>query len=97
MITGGVTVSDNAVRDAYMVQGTKVKFDYAVVSSDDIRKTINPIDSDLQSFFKNNSARYASAIPETRKIEYAAFDASNLPGGKPQLYRRRSAGLLHLA
>jgi peptidyl-prolyl cis-trans isomerase D len=85
MITGGVTVSDNAVRDAYMVQGTKVKFDYAVVSSDDLRKTINPIDSDLQSFFKNNAARYASAIPETRKIEYAAFDASNLPGGKPQI------------
>src|ERR1700734_2300760 len=65
MITGGVTVSDNAVREAYMVQGTKVKFDYAVVSGDDLRKTINPIDSDLQAFFKQNAARYASAIPET--------------------------------
>ena len=85
MITGGVTVSDNAVREAYMVQGTKVKFDYAVVSGDDMRKTINPIDSDLQAFFKQNAARYANAIPETRKIEYAAFDASNLPGGKPQV------------
>ena len=85
MITGGVTVSDNAVREAYMVQGTKVKFDYAVVSGDDLRKTINPIDSDLQAFFKQNAARYANAIPETRKIEYAAFDASNLPGGKPQV------------
>jgi peptidyl-prolyl cis-trans isomerase D len=85
MITGGITVSDNAVRDAYMVQGTKVRFDYAVVSSDDLRKTINPTDSDLQSFFKQNAARYATAIPETRKIEYVAFDASNLPGGKPQV------------
>jgi peptidyl-prolyl cis-trans isomerase D len=85
MITGGVTVSDNAVREAYMVQGTKVKFDYAVISGDDLRKTINPIDSDLQNFFKQNAARYATAIPETRKIEYAAFDASNLPGGKPQV------------
>ena len=85
MITGGVTVSDNAVREAYMVQGTKVKFDYAVVSGDDLRKTINPIDADLQAFFKQNAARYANAIPETRKIEYAAFDASNLPGGKPQV------------
>jgi peptidyl-prolyl cis-trans isomerase D len=85
MITGGVTVSDNAVRAAYMVQGTKVKFDYAAVSGDDLRKTINPIDSDLQNFFKQNAARYATAIPETRKIEYAAFDASNLPGGKPQV------------
>jgi peptidyl-prolyl cis-trans isomerase D len=85
MITGGVTVSDNAVRAAYMVQGTKVKFDYAVISSDDLAKTINPSDADLQTFFKQNAARYASAVPETRKIEYAAFDASNLPGGKPQV------------
>ena len=85
MITGGVTVSDNAVRDAYKIQGTKVKFDYAVVSADDLRKGINPSDSDLQGFFKQNQAKYATAIPETRKIEYAAFDASNLPGGKPQV------------
>jgi peptidyl-prolyl cis-trans isomerase D len=85
LITGGVTVSDNAVRDAYKIQGTKVKFDYAVVSADDLRKGINPSDSDLQGFFKQNQAKYATAIPETRKIEYAAFDASNLPGGKPQV------------
>ena len=24
-------------------------------------------------------------MPETRKIQYVAFDASNLPGGKPQV------------
>ncbi|MDE3105368.1 MAG: peptidyl-prolyl cis-trans isomerase [Acidobacteriota bacterium] len=85
LITGGVTVSDNAVRDAYRIQGTKVKFDYAVVSGDDIRKTINPSDDELQAFFKQNAARYANAVPETRKIEYASFDASNLPGGRPQV------------
>lgn len=85
LITGGVTVSDAAVREAYRVQGTKVKFDYAVISTDDLAKTINPSDAVLQSFFKSNQARYATAVPETRKIEYVAFDASNLPGGKPQI------------
>ncbi len=84
LITGGVTVSDAAVREAYRVQGTKVKFDYAVISADDVRKGINPSDADLQAFFKQNQSRYATAIPETRKIQYVAFDASNLPGGKPQ-------------
>lgn len=82
LITGGVTVSDDAVRAAYRIQGTKVKFDYAVVSSEDVKKTINPSDGDLQTFFKQNSTRYATAIPETRKIAYVAFDASKLPGGK---------------
>jgi len=85
LITGGVTVSENAVREAYRVQGTKVKFDYAVISADDLRKTINPSDSELQAFFKTSQAKYATAIPEARKIEYVAFDASNLPGGKPQV------------
>ncbi|WP_263384611.1 peptidylprolyl isomerase [Granulicella arctica] len=85
LITGGVTVSDSAVRDAYRIQGTKVKFDYAVISADDLRKTINPTDAELQKFFQQNQTRYASAIPETRKIQYVSFDASSLPGGKPQV------------
>jgi peptidyl-prolyl cis-trans isomerase D len=85
LITGGITVSDAAVREAYQVSGTKVKFDYAVISSDDLSKTINPSDAELQAFFKSNQARYATAIPETRKVAYIAFDASNLPGGKPQI------------
>jgi len=85
LITGGVTVSDNAVRAAYKTDGTKVKFDYVVISADDVRKEVNPPDFELQEFFKKNAARYATAIPETRKIQYASFDASNLPGGKPQV------------
>ena len=85
LITGGVTVSDNAVREAFKAQGTKVKFDYAVISADDLRKTINPGDDELQAFFKQNATRYATAVPETRRIQYAAFDASNLPGGKPSV------------
>ncbi len=85
LITGGVTVSDNAVREAERVQGTKIKFDYAVISSEDVAKTISPTEAQLQDFFKQNQARYATAIPETRKIEYVTFDANNLPGGKPQV------------
>jgi peptidyl-prolyl cis-trans isomerase D len=85
LITGGVTVSDQAVREAYKKDGTKVKFDYAVISADDVRKGINPSDADLQAFFKSNTARYATAVPETRKVQYVAFDATNLPGGKPQV------------
>jgi peptidyl-prolyl cis-trans isomerase D len=83
LITGGVTVSEQAVREAYRKQGAKVKFDYAVISADDIKKSINPSEAELQEFFKQNAAKYAQAIPETRKIEYVAFDASKVPGGKP--------------
>jgi len=84
LITGGVTVSDQEVRDDYRKQNIKIKFDYAVISADDLRKTINPSDSDLEAFFKKNAARYAQAIPEQRKISYFAFTANQVPGGVPQ-------------
>jgi peptidyl-prolyl cis-trans isomerase D len=83
LITGGVSVSDNAVREQYRVQGTKIKFDYAVITAEDIRASIKPSDAELAAYFKQSAARYASAMPETRKIAYIAFDAGNIPGGKP--------------
>jgi len=85
LITGGVTVSDAEVRDAYRKQATKIKFDYAVLSSDDLAKQINPSDADLEAFFKKNAPRYATAVPEARKIQYIAFTDSNLPQAAPQV------------
>jgi peptidyl-prolyl cis-trans isomerase D len=82
MVTGGVSVSDAAVRADYMQSGTKVKFDYAVVQGADLKKTINPTDAVLQTWFKQNAARYSSAVPETRKIELFAFNAADVPGAK---------------
>ena len=82
LVTGGVTVSDAAVRADYMEQGTKVQFDYAVIQSSDLKNTLNPSDADLLAFFKQNAARYANAIPETRKLELFAITAADLPGGK---------------
>jgi len=84
MVTSGVSVGSQEVRDSYRKQNLKIKFDYAVISSDDLRKQINPPDSDLQDFFKKNAARYATAVPEQRKITYFAFTPNELPGGAPQ-------------
>jgi peptidyl-prolyl cis-trans isomerase D len=67
LISAGVTVGDQEVRDAYRKQNIKIKFDYAVISADDLRKTINPSDGDLEAFFKKNAARYASAVPESAR------------------------------
>jgi peptidyl-prolyl cis-trans isomerase D len=85
LITGAVTVSPSEVRDYYRNQGTKIKFTYAVLSADTLRKTINPTDTELQAFFKQNAAKYAHAIPETRSIQYIAFSDSQIPGGEPKI------------
>jgi peptidyl-prolyl cis-trans isomerase D len=84
LITAGVTVGDQEVRDTYRKGNIKIKFDYAVLSSDDLRKTINPSDAELETFFKKNAARYATGVPEERQITYFAFTPNQLPGGVPQ-------------
>jgi peptidyl-prolyl cis-trans isomerase D len=83
-ITAGVTVGDQEIRDKYRKENIKIKFDYAVISSDDLRKTINPSDAELEAFFKKSAARYASGVPEERKVSYFAFTPEQLPGGVPQ-------------
>ncbi len=83
MVTGGITVSDQDVRDYYRQQGTKIKFDYAVISGEDLRKQINPTDAELQAFFKQSAARYKDAIPETRKLAYIPLRQNDVPGGAP--------------
>ncbi|HEX4038670.1 MAG TPA: peptidyl-prolyl cis-trans isomerase [Acidobacteriaceae bacterium] len=85
LITAGVTVSPTQVRDSYRKQATKIKFQYAVLSADDLRKTINPTDAELQDFYKQNANRYTNAIPETRQIHYILVTDKDLPGGKPQI------------
>ena len=84
LVTAGITAGDKEIRDAYRKQNVKIKFDYAVLSSDDLLKTINPSDSDLEAFFKKNAARYGTAIPEARKVTYFAFTPNDAPGGVPQ-------------
>src|SRR6201996_597269 len=85
LITGGVFVSDKDAADNYRRDNTKVKFDYALLNGEDLRKQINPSDADLQKFFKQNAARYKEAIPEARKISYIAFTPDQVPGGTPQI------------
>ena len=84
LITAGVTVSDKEVRETYRRANTKIKFDYAVISVDDLRNQINPTDQELEAFFKKNAARYATAVPEQRAITYFAFTPDQVPGGVQQ-------------
>lgn len=85
LVTAGVTVSDDEIRDEYRKHNIKIKFDYAVINGDDLRKTINPSDAELQAYFTKSAARYANAVPEMRSISYFAFTIDQLPGGLPKV------------
>src|SRR5262249_55884269 len=57
-VTADVSVSPAEIERAYRDKNTKVKFQYAVLSLDDVQKEIKPTDADLKAFYQANIARY---------------------------------------
>src|SRR5215471_7758178 len=69
-VTASVTVSPAEVEKAYKDQYLKIKFDYAIINADDVKKTINPTESELKAFYEANKARYQNSIQEKRQVRY---------------------------
>jgi len=78
LVTGGVTVSDADVHKEFENKNTKIKFDYAFFTKDDVLKTIHPADAELHAFYDQNKQMYANSIPEQRKIAYVVLDQQNI-------------------
>jgi len=78
LITGSASVSDAAIRQEFAKQNTKVKFDYAVLKEDDIKKGLHPTTEELKAYYDTHQKNYANSIPEKRKIKYALIDSSKL-------------------
>jgi peptidyl-prolyl cis-trans isomerase D len=77
-IGAAITVSDKEIREQLEKDDTKVKFEYAVLSLDDVKKGINPTDAELKAFYDKNKQQYVNSIPEKIKAKYVLIDASNL-------------------
>jgi len=76
LISGSATVSESEIHDQFVKQNSKVKFEYAVLKQDDLRKGLHPTDEELKAFYESHKTSYANSIPEKRKIKYAVLDAS---------------------
>jgi peptidyl-prolyl cis-trans isomerase D len=77
-ISASVAVSDADVQKEFQRQNTKVKFDYAMLTMDDVMKQIHPSDAELRAFYDKVKQRYANALPERRKVKYALVDNSKI-------------------
>ncbi len=81
LITGSASVSDASIRKEFDKQNTKVKFDYAVLKEDDIKKGLHPTVEELKAFYDSHQKSYANSVPEKRKIKYAMLDTGKVQGG----------------
>ena len=81
LISGSTNVSESEIHDEFVKQNTKVKFDYAVLKEDDIKKGLHPTDQELKAYYDSHKAQYANSIPEKRKIQYAVIDTAKTEAG----------------
>ncbi len=82
-ISAPATVSDKEVEEQVKKQDTKVKFDYAVLTLDDVKKQVKVTDVELKAFYDQNKQQYLNSIPEKRKARYILVDTSQVAGSIP--------------
>ncbi len=78
-VEGPISVAKQDVEKEYKHQNTKVKFEYAVLTLENVSKTIKPTDAELKSYYDAHQSQYANSIPEKRQVKYAVVDTAKLP------------------
>jgi len=81
LISGSASVSEAEIHEQFMKQNAKVKFDYAVLKQDDLRKGLHPTDLELKAFYESHKASYANSVPEKRKVKYAVVETGKAEAG----------------
>jgi len=78
LIAGTASVTEQEIHEEFVKENTKVKFDYAVLKEDDIKKGLHPTEPELKAYYESHKAAYANSIPEKRKVKYAVLDTNKL-------------------
>ena len=82
-VSAAATVSDKEVDEQVKKQDSKVKFDYAILTLDDVKKEVKVTDVELKAFYDQNKQQYVNSIPEKRKARYILIDTSKVANSIP--------------
>jgi peptidyl-prolyl cis-trans isomerase D len=78
LVSSSAFVGETEVRDEFDRRNTKVKFEYAVITKDDILKGLHPTEEELKAYYERNKASYNNSIPEKRQIKYVVIDSAKI-------------------
>ncbi len=83
-IEGGVVATQAELQKQFEKENVRVKFEYAVLSLDDIEKQVKPTDAELRAYYEKQKPQLANTIPEKRKIRYILADYAKAGGNVSQ-------------
>jgi peptidyl-prolyl cis-trans isomerase D len=81
LISGSASVSESDIHEQFIKQNSKVKFDYAILKQDDLRKGLHPTDEELKAFYESHKQGYANSVPEKRKVKYVVVETAKAEAG----------------
>ncbi|HSC77870.1 MAG TPA: peptidyl-prolyl cis-trans isomerase [Candidatus Acidoferrales bacterium] len=77
-VTSGVVVGPADIERAYRQQREQVQIEYAVLSTDEFARRLQPSEAELRDYFEKNKDRYA--IPERRAVRTVWVSEAVLAG-----------------
>ncbi len=78
LVEGGVSVSQADLQDEYKQENTKAKFEYAVITNEQLRKEIKPTEAELKAYYESHKQQFQNSIPEKREVRYVVVDSAKL-------------------
>lgn len=82
-ISAAATVSNREIEEQVKKDATKVKFDYAILTLDAVKKQVKVTDIELKAFYEQNKQQYVNSIPEKRKARYVIIDNAKVAASVP--------------
>jgi peptidyl-prolyl cis-trans isomerase D len=76
LVTDGVSVTPEEVKQEFRWKNEKIKIEYIVVKPDDLQGKIDASDADLAAYFDKNKSKYV--VPEKRVVQYITLDPASL-------------------
>lgn len=76
ILTGGIRVTENDIREAYSESKQKASIEYVAFKSDDYVKDVAIVESELAAFFEKNKEKYR--VGEQRRIQFLLIPDASL-------------------
>lgn len=76
LVTDGISVGPDELKDGYRYKNEKVKLDYALIKPEDLEAKITPTDAEIKAAYEKNKSKYQ--VPERRTVRYALLDINQL-------------------
>lgn len=76
LVTDGISVGPEELKDGYRYKNEKVKLDYALIKPEDLEAKITPTDAEIKAEYEKNKSKYQ--VPERRTVRYALLDINQL-------------------